>query len=263
MSKKKINHVWKSGINHKKIDFITRNTDIPLKVIFKAMCSYASNPYHNFGHALGVAETAIAIGQAQNLSRKDINIVALGGLHHDILHQGVVNINDELRSAIKTNLKLTDDELTQCGLTVVDRTRLRDLIISTTFTMHGKIRDPLAEIIQDADISYMGKGPYMYLYACMGLVDEFGKQIDKTIDPVVFIRKSQKPFIEHVISLSPNQDTFFLSPGAQKILQNPMDAIELLLSWKDNIFRLAYDLYKVDVDFDQFVKIIDNQRLLL
>ena len=223
------------------------------------MPSYISNPYHNFGHALGVSETAITIAQAQNCSRREITIVALVGLKHDIFHQGIVALNDELIAAIKTNAKLTDNDIVQCGLTVADRPVIRDLIVSTTFTMHGKVRDSLAEIIQDADISYMGKGPYMYLYACMGLVDEFGKQSGTVIDPIVFIREKQKPFIHYVVSLSPNKDTFFLSPGARKILHDPMEAVDVLLSWNDRVFRLAYDLYKVDISFDQFITIIDNQ----
>jgi hypothetical protein len=263
MNKRKIVHVWKSGINNEKIDFILQNTDIPLGVILKIMVSYVSNPYHNFGHALGVSETAIIIAQAQNCSRREITIVALVGLTHDSFHQGILNLNDELIAAMKTNTKLTDQDIAQCGLTVADRSVIRDLIVSTTFTMHGKITDPLAEIIQDADISYMGKGPYMYLYACMGLVDEFGKQSGTVIDPIVFIREKQKPFIQHVVSLSPSKDTFFLSPGARKILHDPMETMDVLLSWNDRIFRLAYDLYRVDVEFNQFITIIDNQLFMV
>jgi hypothetical protein len=262
MINQKIKHVWKSGINNEIIESITKRTYIPLKIIFSAMTSYESNPYHNFGHALGTAETAITIAYLQGLSKLEATLVGLGGLFHDALRQGIANVDDELRAALKMLSKLSDADLALCNLQPLHRFVLRDLVVATIITLHGKVDNPLAKIIQDADISYMGKGPYMYLYACMGLVDEFSRQFGTPTDPISFIRDKQKPFIDHIISLSPNKDTFFLSPGARELLQDPREVLEVILSWENRIFMLAYDLYKIDIDFDHFTKIIDHQRLL-
>ena len=47
--------------NKKKLAFILQNSDIPQSIILKAQQLSNKNPYHNFGHQLGVAESAIRI----------------------------------------------------------------------------------------------------------------------------------------------------------------------------------------------------------
>lgn len=51
--------------NKKKLEFILQNTDISQAIVIKAQALSHKNPYHNFGHQLGVAESAIRIALAQ------------------------------------------------------------------------------------------------------------------------------------------------------------------------------------------------------
>ena len=51
--------------NKKKLEFILQNSDISQAIVVKAQHLSHKNPYHNFGHQLGVAESAIRIALAQ------------------------------------------------------------------------------------------------------------------------------------------------------------------------------------------------------
>ncbi len=254
-----LENLYKRKINEDNIRFILDNSNIHQEVLKKIMCLCSDNAYHNYGHTLGVMKTVIEIAQAQGIDKKMTTKLLMAAGVHDSFHPGVATPSDEMRSVIVMFDHITDRDLILCGLTVDDRKPIGDYILATTFDKRGRIADPMAFIIQDADIGYMGKNKYIYLLASIGLIDEFSRAYCKEPDPVRFIRLEQKPFIEHVISMSPSKDTFFLSEGAKKIMNNPMKTLEDLLLWPDRIYWLVYDLRQTDITMANFITMIDRQ----
>lgn len=263
MSNKKtlwsLKNIYRRQINEDHIRFILDNSTMHTQVMQKIMDLCVDNPYHNYGHTLGMMRTIIEISQAQAVDRKRIAQLLFAGGLHDTFHPGVATGTDELISALAMYEHITDRDLSLCGLSSADRPFIRDMIMATVFSKRGKIDDPMAFIIQDADIGYVGKDPYTYLFASMGLIDEFTKTTFADPDPTRFIRIEQKLFIDMVIDMSPSKKTFFLSEGAQKILVDPRQVLDRLLQWPDRIYWLAYDLRYADVSIDQFKTLIDRQ----
>lgn len=257
-----LEHLYKRKMNEDHIKFILNKSNIHSDVLQKIMCLCSDNAYHNYGHTLGVMKTVIEIAQAQGLDKKTTTLILMAAGVHDSFHPGIATASDEIRSVLAMFEHITDRDLAICGLTVADRAVIRDMILATTFDKRGEINDVSAYIIQDADIGYMGKGKYIYLLASIGLIDEFCRADFKDPDPVRFIRLQQKPFIDFVVSKSPNKDSFFLSEGAKKIMQNPSETLQELLLWPDRVYWLAYDLRKADITMDDFVTMIDRQVTL-
>jgi hypothetical protein len=263
MSNKKIlwplKNIYRHQINEEHIQFILDNSNMHVQVLQKIMDLCVDNPYHNYGHTLGVMRTILEISKAQSVNRKKTTQLLFAGGLHDAFHPGVATGTDELVSVLAMYDHITDRDLSLCGLNSADRPFIRDMIMATLFSKRGKTDDPIAFIIQDADIGYLGKGPYIYLFASMGLLDEFSSVTFTDPDPVRFIRVEQKQFIDMVINMSPMKNTFFLSEGAQKILIDPRKVLDQLLQWPDRIYWLAYDLRQADISIDQFITLIDRQ----
>jgi predicted metal-dependent HD superfamily phosphohydrolase len=249
--------VWRIEFNQAKVDFILENTAITLPIIQKAMRLCRSNPYHNFGHTLGMTVDAIRIMQAIQSDSTTITLVALACLFHDAKHTGISLFADEILAVQFANRTLSDHDLIVCGLSSSVRTRIRDLILATIFTTRGKWSDPLAMIIQDADLAHLGKGPYMWMYASMGMIDEFAKE-GNHLDPVNFIRKMQPGFLNFVKSMNPDKK-FFLSSGAQSIFIAPEQSLNEILCWPDRVYHLAYDLCQLNIHYDRFVELLQRQ----
>lgn len=258
-----LENLYKRKMNEDHIRFILDNSNIHPDVLQKFMNLCCDNPYHNYGHTLGVMRTIIEIAQAQGVDKKTTTKILVAGGVHDAPHPGIATQSDEVISVITMFDSITDRDLALCGLTTSDRSMIRDLQLATIFEKRGKTNDVSAFIIQDADIGYMGKGKYMYLLASMGLIDEFCRASFQEPDPVRFIRLEQKPFIDHVVSMSPTKDSFFLSEGAKKIMTDPAQTLQELLLWPDAIYWLAYDLRQIDISLEEFVTMIDRQVALL
>ncbi len=256
-------NLYKRKLNEEHIRVILCKSNIHRDVLKKFMDFSSDNAYHNYGHTLGVMRTVIEICLAQNLDKRLTTIIAFAAGIHDSPHPGIATAADEIRSTVTMFDCITDGDLALCGLTSADRPLIRDLQIATIFSNRGKYTDTACCIIQDADIGYMGKGKYIYLLACIGLIDEFCRATFKEPDPVDFIRVQQKGFITSVINMSPNKDSFFLSEGAKKIMADPMQTLEEILLWPDAIYWLAYDLRQADISLEQFIITIDRQAELL
>lgn len=258
-----LKNLYKVQMNEDHVRFVLENSNIHQDVLKKFMGLCNDNPYHNYGHTLCVMKTIIEIAQAQGMDRKTTTVILMAGGVHDALHPGIATSSDEIRSVLSLFDTITDTDLALCGLSSLDRPAIRDLVLATTFDKRGKINDPTALIIQDADIGYMGKSKYIYLLASIGMIDEFCRANFKQPDPVHFFRLEQQPFIDFVVNMSPNKDSFFLSEGAKKIMADPAETLEELLLWPDAIYWLVYDLRKVDVSFEEFTTMIDRQVALL
>ncbi|QQR76928.1 HD domain-containing protein [Candidatus Nomurabacteria bacterium] len=238
--------------NEEKIKFIIEKTDISAEIILKAQKVAVQNPYHGFGHELGVTESGIMIAEACGCNRYDINTIALALLFHDADHRGIHNPEDEERAAIAMMSSLSKKDLKICGVSpILAQQRIRDFILSTRFSVHGKSGDLGVCIVQDADIASIGRGPEYWLWATMGLVDEFNNQHEKPITPFNFIHTEQVKFLEVLESSSINGE-IFLTSGARKIFYDPYESLEIMLSWPEEAIDWAYSVRFEDLTFEEF-----------
>jgi hypothetical protein len=81
--------------NNLKAQFIVQHSDITPEILSIANQVSNLNPYHNFGHQLGVAETALKLAQFQKFSKSEINVLVLASLFHDAQHDTTLDPNAE------------------------------------------------------------------------------------------------------------------------------------------------------------------------
>lgn len=244
--------VFRMRENIKKIEFIVENSDITLQFIAKAASISRGNSFHNFGHQIGVAEYAIRIAIAENRNRNEINTVGWSSLVHDAKHNGILDSFDEinaLEAAVqfmdKEDFKIIHED-TEKSIAI-----LRDLIMSTVFVNRGKFEDGLAKIIQDADLAHLGQGVIYWLWASMGLIEEFSKQRKATLSPIDFIKIEQEKFVEFLSRLTPS-GTVYLSRGANKVFRNPLQDVQVIKNLSDEAIMFAYNVRHEDITLEEF-----------
>jgi len=104
--------------------------------------------YHNCGHTLYVMEKAIEIGQYENCTEKEINLLETAALWHD---SGFINTyaNHE-----KAGCLLARQYLPGYGYSATDTAIICGMIMATKMPQSPK--NKLEEIIADADLEYLG-----------------------------------------------------------------------------------------------------------
>lgn len=250
--------VFRTRENLKKIDFIIENSDITPTTLVKTATIAIGNEYHNFGHQLGVAEYAIKIATAEKRTREEINTLAFAGLIHDAGHKGLVTAFDEIRS-----LEITEIIMEEFDLSVINSSKeislgkLRDLVIATIFSNRGKINDPLAKIMQDADLAHLGQGINYWLWASMGLIEEFARQRKSQLSPIDFIKIEQEKFVNFLAKIS-GTNSVFLSTGANQIFRDPLEDVQQIKKLPDEIIDYAYSVRRDDITLEEFEDFISE-----
>jgi len=230
--------------NKKKLLFILNNTDISESIIIKSQKLSNKNPYHNFWHQLWTTESAIRIAQAQWLSRKDINLLALVWLFHDASHEWITRVNDEEIAHEKMMELLSDEEIHQLWCVKED---IKKLILATKFSFRGKFDWILEKIIQDADLWWIWYGPYYMLYSTMWIIEEEWFSISDYIN-------KEKEFISYLEEIDIN---IFLSDWARKIFIDPRESLKKISQWPQKVIDYAYNQRYQNISFDEFKKNID------
>ena len=231
--------------NKKKSVFILQNTDIPQSLIIKAQKLSHNNPYHNFGHQLGVAESAIRIAHAERLSQQEINLLAVVGLFHDAWHTGIPKPDDEEIAYEQMMKVVSDEELTNLWCTKDD---IYKLIIATKFSLRGKCDWVLEKIIQDADMWCIAYGPYYMLYSTMWVVDEEHFSIDMYME-------EEAKFVACLEQIDPQ---IYLSDWARQIFSDPRESLQQIIDWPEEVRIYAYSQRQEDISFEDFSKNISE-----
>ncbi|MFA6251016.1 MAG: HD domain-containing protein [Candidatus Paceibacterota bacterium] len=248
--------------NIQKIKFIIANSDIDIGIIRKAAILAKINPFHNFGHEVGSAEQGIRIAIAEGRPREEINLIAMTLLFHDADHRGIVQLYDEMHAFELANLVLlpTDTKIAGSDHNKV-MTGMRDLILGTIFPgSRGKHSDPIVRIIQDADLAHLGLGPVYWIWASMGLIEEFNRNRSTPLSPEEFIRVEQEKFVGFLAKLNCN-GRVFLSPGAKKIFSNPLKDVVRVKKWSLEVINYSYEVRREDVTIKEFTnKIISFSK---
>ena len=244
--------VFRRKENEKKVHFILGNTNLTFELIQKAAVLATRPPYHTFGHGLGATEQVIRIAKAEGLEPSQIDLAAFAMLFHDAGHKGIVQLYDEMHSfsLLMEVLQLEDVEM----LKMPPETalgKMRDLIVATTFTNRAKIKDPLSCIVQDADLAHLGLGVHYWMWASMGLVDEFSRQRSSPLTPEIFIREMQEGFVKYLASLT-GTGKVYLSEGANAILNDPLEDVKKIKALPVEAINFAYSVRQEDITLEEF-----------
>ncbi len=242
----------KEDINE--IDYIINHSDIRIQTIEKAASVSVANPYHNFDHELRVSAQAIKLARAEERSRSEINLVGTVGLFHDAGFQITREPFPEVKSfeLAKNVLDDSDTRFISKNWNFV-MTVLKKYILATSFPTARnpeERKDPLKCIMQDADLGHLGQGPFYWVWASMGLLEEFNRTQEEHVSPENFIRIDQEKFVKYVRKLQ--EGKLFTSRGASKIYKDPMVSMEQVRRWPTEAINCAYAMRSVDIDIYQF-----------
>ena len=131
---------------------------------------------------------------------------------------------------------------------------MQNLILATTFPgSRGKNSDPIVRIIQDADLAHLGLGLIYWIWASMGLLDEFNKVEKTRTTPYLFIHEGQEKFVKFVASLS-GTGKFFLSKGAQEIFADPLEVVKEFKNIPTEAIDFAYKVRRDDITVAEFTE---------
>lgn len=244
--------VFRIRENKKKVHFILYNTNLTEEFIIMAATLATRPAYHTFGHALGATEQAIRIAQKEGRSPQDIDLLASTMLVHDAAHQGVVRLTDEMDAFEITAKVVTKDNIEFIDMSFdAVMSKMRDLIIDTTFGRRAQIKDPLALIVQDADLAHLGLGIEYWLWASMGLVEEFNHSRKKKLTPLTFIREEQEKFVMFLSKIS-GTGKVYLSEGANALLNDPLEDVKILKDLPESVIEFAYKVRRRDITVKEF-----------
>ena len=108
--------------------------------------------YHNFSHTLDVYRSAVALGMQNGIDGIDMDLLRTAALYHD---SGFLVQDHDHEEA---GCVLAREALPQFGYSPGLIDRVCDLIMATKIPQRPK--DPLAEILCDADLDYLGRSDF-------------------------------------------------------------------------------------------------------
>lgn len=250
-----LSKTYRKRESRRKIFFVLKNTHLPLKIITQAASLLQKNEYHNLDHILSATEMGIKIAYAEGYTKEECTEIAFALLLHDAGHQGFMTPIDEKRSAgmIDDNFSEVDFKSMQLEKKSSLK-RIQFKIMATVFAHRGQSTNPDARIMQDADLSHIGQGPYYWLWSSMGLLDEFNKLRTPPTTPVEFIREEQQAFLNYLKKCSYPKGSIWLSGGGQYLLNEPDADLETINSWCNDVFIYAYTTRHDNLLISEFTK---------
>lgn len=133
-------------------------------------------PYHNFLHALKVAEGVLKLPKEQ-YNIIEVKSLFLSALFHDAGHKWVAEDLDEFRSLDMAFQGIIDFEK-KYNYSGIDYSIVRKSIIGTVFKNRAKNTDSYAILLADLDVSTIGMDFPEFLYYCdFPISVEFWKDI--------------------------------------------------------------------------------------
>ncbi len=144
-------------------------------------------PYHNFLHALKVAECVLKL-PTQLYTIIEIQSLFIAALFHDAGHSGTAETLDEFRSLDMAFQGIIDFEK-KYDYIGIDYTIVRKAIIGTVFKNRAKNTDPYAILLADIDVASLGLSFPAFLYYCdFPICIEFGKDIESWLKDVNYFK---------------------------------------------------------------------------
>jgi hypothetical protein len=241
--------IWQTATH---IMELIEKTSIPESVFYTAARAANRNPFHDFGHQIVTANGIYDIAIESGFSKPEAAEMVYFAIFHDGGHEGYVQVDDEIRAFLRMKeastapmVRIFTERPFKEFMTIG-----RDVIMATAFSQHGKMTGLCERMMQDADLSHIGRGPEYWLYASIGLVDEFNRDLPVKLTPYEFITISQKNFVNHL--LDTGKGKVWLTDAAQKIFRDPVEDVEILRNYSDAVINFAYNYRKKDITFAEF-----------
>jgi hypothetical protein len=155
--------IYKSREESLLIESLSKSQLISREQLLEIKKLYSEDiPYHNFLHALKVAEGVL------KLPRETYNIIEvqslfISALFHDAGHTGTAEDLDEFRSLDMAFQGIMDFEK-KYNYTWIDYSIVRKSIIGTVFKNRAINKDPYAILLADLDVSTLGMSFPEFLY---------------------------------------------------------------------------------------------------
>lgn len=133
----------------------------PFKTILKEVTEFLDNnlpkylTYHNTLHTLYVLDRAIYIAKKENIKAKDLELLEVAALFHDI---GFVRTHKEHE---KVGCEIASEQLKSYGYSKEEIDKVCGMIMATKVPQQPKTH--LEEIIADADLEYMATSKYQQI----------------------------------------------------------------------------------------------------
>jgi len=123
------------------------------KIINKLEAKLPSHlTYHSVDHTLYVYEKAIYIGQKEKVSKKEMELIKIAALYHDV---GFIKSPNEHE---KTSCKILKKDLKNTKYTEKDITKICGMIMATKIPQNPQ--NKLEQIIADADLEYLATNKF-------------------------------------------------------------------------------------------------------
>lgn len=180
--------IYKSKQEELLIDELSQSHLISREQLLEIKQLYNENvPYHNFLHALKVAEWVLML-PAETYNIIEIKSLFISALFHDAGHKWVAEDLDEFRSLDMAFEGIVNFEK-KYDYTGIDYSIVRKAIIGTVFKNRAKNTDPYAILLADLDVSTIGMSfPEFLYYADFPISMEFWVDIEKWVEDVNYFK---------------------------------------------------------------------------
>ena len=198
-------------------------------------------PYHNFLHALKVAEWVLKLPR-DSYSIIEIQSLFIAALFHDAGHSGTAEDLDEFRSLDMAFSGVINFEK-KYDYQWIDYSIVRKSIIGTVFKNRAKNTDPYAILLADLDVSTIGMSFPEFLYFA-----DFPFSIECSIEIEAWITDFN--FFRFLMSI--NKD-IFRSHELKTIFPNSLRNIKAYMSLESHKIAKIFQYWKDhNLSYDEF-----------
>lgn len=201
-------------------------------------------PYHNFVHALKVAEWVLRLPK-EKYNIIEIQSLFIAALFHDAWHTWTAEDLDEFRSLDLAFQWIIDFEKKH-NYTWIDYSIVRKAIIGTVFKNRGKNKNDYAILLADIDVSsvWMEFSEFLY-YADFPFSIECWVEIHTWLKDVNFFK-----FLTGV------EKNIFRTQTARHIYPHALSNIKQYLTLKEENISKLYNYWKEnDISYEEFEKV--------
>ncbi len=224
------------------IEHLSQSQLITKKQLIEIRESYNSHvPYHNFLHALKVAEWVLKL-QRHSFNIIEIKSLFIAALFHDAGHTGTSRDLDEFRSVDIAFEWIINFEQ-KYNYSWIDYGIVRKSIIGTVFKNRAKNTDKYAILLADLDVStvWMNFPEFLY-YADFPFSIEMWVEISKW--------KKDVNYFKFLLWVNKN---IYRSKQVLELYIHGLRNIRKYLEISDVIFKKLFDFYwKWDITFREF-----------
>jgi len=234
--------VYKSREEALLIESLSKSQLISKQQLLEIKKLYNENvPYHNFLHALKVAQWALKLPKdIYNIT--EVQSLFIAALFHDAGHTGIVEELDEFRSLDMASQGIINFEK-KYEYSWINHSIVRQAIIGTVFKNRGKNKNPYAIVLADMDVSTIWMNFPEFLYYCdFPISVEFGKDIISWQKDVSYFK--------FLMSVDSN---IFRNEQVRYIFPNALNNIKQYITLESQKMKKIYEYWrKNDISYQDF-----------